>query len=131
MKNFNIQEFVLKFLRFGVAGFIGLMIDFGVTYFFKEVAKAHKYLSSAMGFTISATVNYFINRSWTFHSNDPGVLFQYSKFIVVALIGLAINTTVLYYVHHNRKQNFYVAKLLATGITVFWNFTGNLLFTFS
>jgi len=114
-----------------VAGFIGMTIDFGITYFFKEIVKAHKYLANAMGFVISATANYFINRAWTFHNNDPGILIQYSKFIVVALIGLGINTSVLYYVHHNRKQNFYVAKLMATGITVFWNFAGNLLFTLS
>jgi putative flippase GtrA len=131
VKNFNIQDFIVKFLHFGVAGFIGMVIDFSVTYFFKEVVKAHKYLSNAMGFIISATANYFINRAWTFHNRDPQMLIQYSKFLVVAIIGLGINTGVLYYVHHYRKQNFYLAKLMATGITVFWNFTGNLLFTFS
>jgi putative flippase GtrA len=108
-----------------------MLIDFSVTWFFKEKVKASRYLANAMGFLISATVNFFINRAWTFHNTDPNVMAQYGKFFGVALIGLGINTSVLYISHHKYKLNFYVGKLAATGVTVFWNFLGNLLFTFS
>jgi putative flippase GtrA len=127
----KLQEFIIKFIKFGLVGFMGMLIDFGITYFVKEVVKGHKYLANGLGFAIAATTNYIFNRYWTFHSKNPHIAAEYTQFITVALVGLAINTGVLYYLHHNKKQNFYWAKLVATGITLIWNFGANALFTFA
>ncbi|RYD78890.1 MAG: GtrA family protein [Sphingobacteriales bacterium] len=125
------QEFLIKFIKFGLVGFLGMLIDFGITYFIKEIVKGHKYVANAMGFAIAASTNYILNRYWTFHSKNPHIATEYTQFITVALVGLAINMAVLYYIHHNKKQNFYLAKLIATGITLIWNFGANALFTFA
>jgi putative flippase GtrA len=126
----NYQQLFYKFLRFGVVGAGGTLIDFGITYVSKEIFKAHKYLANALGFSIAATFNYFLNRVWTFHSDNPDIGTEYMEFIAVAVVGLGINTAVLYFLHHNMKMNFYVAKIIATGVTVFWNFVANYLYTF-
>ncbi len=64
------KAFLLKFLKFGVVGFSGLFVDFGFTYLCKEVFKIQKYIANAIGFTIAASSNYFLNRIWTFQSTN-------------------------------------------------------------
>ncbi|MBK8809010.1 MAG: GtrA family protein [Bacteroidales bacterium] len=124
------SEFILKFLKFGVVGGIGFVIDFSLTYLFKEKLKVHKYIANGVGFFVAATCNYVLNRIWTFHSNDPEVALQFVIFLVVSIIGFGINTLFLYLFEIKFKLNFYVAKLLAIGVTMFWNFAINYLYTF-
>ncbi len=127
----QLKEFIIKFIKFGLVGFLGMLIDFGVTYFIKEILKGHKYLANGLGFAIAASTNYILNRYWTFHSKNPNIGTEYTQFIVVSLFGMAINMGVLYYIHNNKKKNFYFAKLVATGVTLIWNFTANAFFTFA
>ena len=65
------KAFLLKFLKFGAVGFSGVLVNFGVTWFFKEVCKLNKYLSNILGFIFAATTNYLLNRWWTFQSTNP------------------------------------------------------------
>ena len=73
MLEFLTREFIYKFIKFGIVGASGMVIDFGTTYVFKEYVKVQKYIANAIGFTIAATTNYFFNRIWTFHSNNPEI----------------------------------------------------------
>jgi putative flippase GtrA len=120
-----------KFLKFGIVGASGMIIDFGLTYLFKEIIKIQKYIANAIGFTAAATTNYFLNRIWTFQSTDPAVTMQFLKFFFVSLIGLGINTLILYILVSKYKKNFYLSKLIAIAVVILWNFTVNLLFTFT
>lgn len=121
---------VSKFLKFGVVGCSGMIIDFGTTYLCKEILRINKFVSNAIGFVIAATSNYFLNRIWTFESSE-GVGVQYLQFMVVSIIGLGINSLVLYLLNEKMRWNFYLSKLFAIGITTIWNFFANLLFTFA
>jgi putative flippase GtrA len=120
---------IFKFLKFGVVGFIGMVIDFSITYLLKEKLKIHRYIANSTGFTIAATSNYFFNRLWTFESNNPKVLVEYGTFIFISLIGLAINNFFLFL--FEKRLKFYWAKLLAIGVTTIWNFFANYYFTFT
>ena len=122
--------FILKFLKFGVVGFSGVFVDFGVTYLFKEVIKINKYVSNALGFICAATSNYILNRIWTFESENADVATEYGKFMLVSVIGLGINSLTLYLLTDKLKWNFYLSKIFAIGAATLWNFFANLLFTF-
>ena len=124
------NNFVLKFIKFCIVGFTGMVIDFGITYLCKEKIKIEKYTSNAIGFTIAASANYFFNRVWTFHSLNPSIAVEYSKFYIIALIGLGINTLIIWLLVSKAKMNFYLSKLLAIGVVTIWNFFANLLYTF-
>ena len=125
------MEIVIKFIKFGVVGFSGLLLDFGVTYLFKEVFKVQKFISNAIGFLTAASSNYFFNRIWTFQSANPEVAMEFGKFFFVSIIGLGINSLVLWVLNTKFKLNFYLAKLLAIIVTTFWNFIANYLYTFT
>jgi putative flippase GtrA len=121
---------LFKFLKFGIVGFTGMVIDFSITFLLKEKFKIHRYISSSAGFTIAASSNYLFNRIWTFSSNNPKILIEYGTFIIVSLIGLAINNLFLYIFEMKFKFRFYAAKLFAIAVTLVWNFLANYYLTF-
>ena len=125
------KALLIKFVKFGLVGFSGLLIDFGLTYLFKEKLKVQKFVANAIGFLTAASSNYVFNRIWTFESSNPEVVVEYGKFLFVSIAGLGINSLVLWVLHEKFKLNFYFAKLLAIVVTTFWNFIANYLYTFA
>lgn len=125
------KAFLFKFIKFCIVGFTGIFVDFGVTSFFKEILKVQKYVANAIGFSTAATTNYFFNRLWTFQSHNPDIAGEFSRFFVIALIGLGINSLIIFILNGKFKWNFYLAKLVATIIVTLWNFLINAYFTFA
>lgn len=122
--------FIYKFLKFCVVGFSGVFIDFGITFLCKEKVRLNKYLSNAAGFVTAATSNYILNRIWTFQSSNEQVATEYGTFMLVSVIGLGINSLVLYLLNEKMRWNFYVSKIFVIGVTTIWNFLANMVFTF-
>ncbi|RFM26604.1 GtrA family protein [Deminuibacter soli] len=124
------EQYVYKFLKFGVVGVMGVVIDFGLTWFFKEKLRWNKYLANVTGFSVAVINNFFFNRFWTFKSTNPNWGLEFGKFALVSTIGLLLNNLCIYIFHQRLKFNFYTAKVFATGIVFVWNFTSNMFFTF-
>ncbi len=122
---------ILKFLKFGLVGFSGLIIDFGVTWICKEKIGMNKYVANGLGFLFGVTNNYFLNKYFTFQNNDPNIGTQFISFLVIAIIGFGLNTVILYLLQKNTKINFYVCKGIVTFIVFFWNFGANNFYTFN
>jgi len=131
LSEFFSGAFLLKFIKFCLVGFSGVFVDFGFTFLFKEVFKVQKYVANAIGFTIAATSNYFLNRIWTFQSSNPHVAQEFSRFFVISLIGLGINSLIIWVMTGKFKVNFYISKLVATVVVTVWNFLINAYFTFA
>ena len=131
VKELLTQAMLYKFLKFCVVGVSGTIIDFGLTWICKEKLKIHKFVANAIGFVVAATSNYFLNRIWTWASHDPQVGVEYVKFFGVSLVGLGLNTLILYLLHEKLKLNFWISKVFATGVVMVWNFLANHYFTFA
>ena len=131
MSEFLSRAFLIKFLKFGIVGFSGLFVDFGITYVCKEWLKIQKYIANSIGFTAAASSNYILNRVWTFRSHDPNIAVEYTEFLIISLIGLAINNFMLWLILTKFKINFYLAKLFAIGVVTVWNFLANYFITFA
>ena len=121
---------LLRFIRFGIVGFSGMIVDFGVTGLCKEKLRWNKYLSNSLGFILAATNNYIWNRLWTFQSESQAVAREYISFVVIAVIGLGLNNLIIYLLHERLHLNFYLSKLIAIGCVTLWNFSMNYVFTF-
>jgi len=131
MTEFFTKSFFIKFLKFGIVGFSGVFVDFGITYLAKEKLKIQKYVANAIGFTTAASTNYILNRIWTFESTNPRIGLEYTEFLIISLIGLAINTFILWLLVSKFRMNFYIAKIFAIAVVTVWNFLANLLITFN
>ena len=121
---------VMRFIRFGIVGASGMIVDFGVTWFCKEKLRWNKYVSNSLGFILAASNNYFWNRLWTFHSESVEIVREYSTFVLIALVGLGLNNLIIWLLHEKAQLNFYLSKLIAIGCVMIWNFSMNYVFTF-
>ncbi len=138
------KPLILKFLKFGVVGASGMVVDFAVLILMRDVVGLPDLWANTVSFTTAATTNYILNRIWTFRSQDKQVGVEYLKFLGVSIIGLGINNGVLYLssllwpeaysssitLLGMNIDVFYIFKLVAIAITTLWNFFGNMLFTF-
>jgi putative flippase GtrA len=131
MSNIFNQAILLKFLKFGAVGFSGVFIDFGITYISKEKLNIPKYVANAIGFIIAASSNYIFNRIWTFESHNPEVAVEFTEFFLISLIGLGLNTLLLWVLVSKFKMNFYFAKIFAIALVTVWNFLANVMITFN
>tara|TARA_B100001564_G_C20532433_1_gene620396 strand:+ start:400 stop:771 length:372 start_codon:yes stop_codon:yes gene_type:complete len=121
---------IIKFIKFCIVGFSGLVIDFIITYISKEKLIIHKYISNSLGFIIAVCTNYYLNRIWTFDSNSTQIFEEYTSFFIISIIGLIINNIFLYLFHEKLGKQFYTSKLIAILLTSFWNFFANYYYTF-
>ena len=134
------RPLITKFIKFAVVGASGAVIDFGLKALCKGIFGIPELLSNAIGFTVAATSNYFLNRVWTWRSTSKEVGIEYAKFFFVSLVGLGLNSLIVFllkdisivprFVETNIDWDFWVAKIIATGIVMVWNFLANNLFTF-
>lgn len=125
------DDFLYTFLKFAIVGFSGMLVNFGVTFLFKEKIGLNKYLSNVIGFVVAATTNYFLHHYWTFNSQNQQMGKEYIQFFIVSVVGVTIDTFVVYVLHDKFKVNFYLSKIFSTGVAMVWNFLANLLFTFA
>lgn len=123
-------DLITKFFKFGVVGASGMVVDFGFTFLLKEKVGIQKYLANAVGFSLAVISNYTFNRLWTFESMNTDVMREFSRFALVAIIGLGINSLVLWFLVSKRKLKFYFSKLIAIAVVMCWNFSVNYYFIF-
>lgn len=129
--SFN-ADFITKFIKFGFVGISGVLVDFSITYFCKEKLNIGKYISNSLGFIMATLSNFYLNQAWTFTDRaHHAISSEFPKFLGFALIGLLINTFVLFLMTERLKFNFYLAKIFAILVVSIWNFLGNYLYTFA
>lgn len=129
---------IRQFIKFCIVGTSSTLIDFSVAniaYYLLSVRPAA--LASVMGFCVAVCNGYFWNSRWTFRDREKGPVHEeFLKFVLVNIIGAALNYSIVSLVllfdksDPHPKLVFNGAKLLATGIVVFWNFYANRHWTF-
>lgn len=80
-----------QFLRFGVVGTVGFVVDTAV--FYALWAALGFYGARALSYLAAATTTWALNRAWTFRGRgaDGGMAAQWGRFVVLNLGGFALN----------------------------------------
>lgn len=121
----------ISLLKFAITGFSGLLIDFSLTWIFKDELHINKFVANSIGFSAAVVSNYFINRYWTFSERKHAeVGRQLSAFIGVSMIGLLLNSGFIYILNERLMVHFYLSKGIAIVLVFFWNFSANYFFVF-
>ena len=123
-------QFIFIFFKFSVSGLCGVLINFFLTFLFKEKLSLNKYLSNSSALTIALFVNFILNRNWTYQVNLEPVYSQFLKFLLVVAVSVFINHFIVYISHKNLKFNFYFSKLIAVALVFIWNFVMHSIYTF-
>jgi putative flippase GtrA len=121
---------LFQFGRFVIAGGIATVVQYAILLALTSSGAVQPLVASSIGFMASATVNYSLNRRFTFRS-DVGYLAGLERFGIIAGAGLALNGVVMAAGMDLAGMNYISAQLVATAVVLLWNFHANRLWTFS
>jgi putative flippase GtrA len=83
-------DMIAQFMRFGVVGLIGLVIDTATVYGLRY--SLGLYGAGLVAYFTSATVNWVLNRIWTFRGLGSGPAHrQWGMFLITNLAGFVLN----------------------------------------
>ena len=127
---------VVRFLRFAVVGAIGAVVDFSILNLGIQVFGLEKWLANTFSFTAAVLSNFTWNRLWTFPESRAQSLWrQFGQFFLVNLVGYGINQGVFlsldrYVFASWGVWGYNLAKAIAIGVVMFWNFGINRIWTY-
>lgn len=116
--------------RYCLVGTSGTILDLGILYALVEYAHLPVIPASIISFVIAAFNNFLWNKIWTFQDRSARVIKQYIKFMIVSVMGLLLNTSILFVAVHLLLIWYVAAKLFASGVILLWNFAINKFWTF-
>jgi putative flippase GtrA len=145
---------LMRFLKFCVVGIIGTAIDFGIFNVLHNILGWDRILSNTLSVTAAIVNNYIWNLYWVYpETRGRQNTKKFIQFVIVSISAWALNTGILWSSerwlfgtrsllsgivgaaaqmvgteHEVLSSN--AAKVLATGIVLFWNFFVNRLWTF-
>jgi putative flippase GtrA len=126
-----------RFVKFSMVGAVGAIIDFGLLNLMRGVYGWPLLWANTLSVCVAIVSNFTWNRLWTYpESRVRKKRKQLPQFVIVNLLGLLINNLIVVgvdallvpYVHEPLSYN--IAKALAIGVVLFWNFGINRLWTY-
>ncbi|MBS7811788.1 GtrA family protein [Roseococcus pinisoli] len=86
------QKTIAQFLRFGVVGVAGFLVDAGVLTVMLW-AGLGPYAGRVVSYLAAASTTFALNRAWTFRTaaRDAPVTAQWGRFVMLNLVGFAAN----------------------------------------
>lgn len=128
---------VTRFARFLTVGAMGTFLDFGLLTVLK-LAGLPTLIANSISFTAGLLNNFTWNRLWTFaDSAQVDWRKQFMQFTLVSLVGLAVNNLIVLSLEGifglwlgSSQWSYLPAKVIATGVVVFWNYFANRMWTF-
>jgi putative flippase GtrA len=125
----DLSSIFWQFCKFAFVGALATSIHYVILTFLVELLQAPLVFSTTVGFAIAAIVNYVCNRRYTFESNTRHTV-ALPKFLIVALLGAALNAGVVSWLDMHVQIHYLVAQACATITVLLWNFTANAIWTF-
>lgn len=108
-----------EFLRFLVVGVISAAIEFSLLFLLKTYIDYR--IANILAFIITNVFTFALTRRYVFTSS--GNKFEEQKLFIVCLAGaLAVNHVILWSLVEFVAMDMRIAKTIAIGVTVIWNF---------
>ncbi len=109
-----------QFLKFAAVGAVATAVQYAVLIALKELAGINPVLGTALGFCVGAVVSYALNRHFTFE-HRPAFGAGLAKFFLAVGVGFFLNVGIVWVL--TQQHVWYLwAAMVATAITLFWNF---------
>ena len=131
------KQEVTRFVRFLTVGAVGTLLDFSILTQLK-LAGMPTLLANSLSFIAGLLNNFTWNRLWTFGNTiKADWRKQFVQFTLVSLVGLVLNNLIVLSLESmlgtllsQPEWGYLPAKVIATGVVVFWNYFANRTWTF-
>lgn len=119
----------MYFIKFLGIGAIATIIQYVIFITLVEFTSLAVVLASALGYGISSIFNYLMNYHYTF-SSDAKHKVASLKFTLVALVGLSLNSILMYLLVGLFEVHYIISQIIVTGVILVINFFAHKLWTF-
>ena len=130
MKFKNLFRNFEQFFKYCVVGTSSALIDLGGLYLLVEYANFSVIPAATISFLVAVVNGYAFNRIWTFKSKASNYQKQFVTFLLVALVGLALNTLFMFLFVEQIRIWYMFAKVLTSILVLGWSFLANRYWTF-
>lgn len=121
---------LIRLLKYAIIGATGTLAHYAVLIGMVESGMtSDPVVGSGTGAVIGAVINYFLNYRFTFRSRHSHMS-ALPKFLIIAAVGVALNTIVMAMLMETTSWNYVVNQLIATALTMLFTFATNSAWTF-
>ena len=109
-----------QIIKFCFTGGLCTVIDFGVLFVLTELIGLSYIVSNIISVSLSTIINYILSRDVVF--NFSNTLKNFIVFVVLSIIGLAINEGLIILCVNVFMIDYKIGKVLATGVVMCFNY---------
>ena len=117
------QKLMKQIIRFAAVGGSAFVIDYGILFVLNSFLGVDHLIASAISFSVSVIYNYVLSTLWVFDVDESqSKSQQLTVFMVLSIIGLAINELIMWICVNNLGMLVMVGKIIATAVVMVYNF---------
>lgn len=124
----KLKKTIFQLIKFGIVGVVAAIVDVGVLVALRELLKLDVLLSSAVSFSVSVVVNYFLSMRFVFKGKKQGVLREFVIFVVLSVGGLGLNQLIMWLGVKFLPLHYLGVKLFAMIFVPVYNFVTRKIF---
>ncbi|WP_302623843.1 GtrA family protein [uncultured Clostridium sp.] len=125
-----INDGVIRFIKFGMVGVINTLVNW-IIFFILNALGMYYILANIIAYILGTVNSYLWNTLWVFKYKDKTSTETTIKFIILNLIGLGLNTGILYVLVDLCNLNKFIGLVTTTAIVMIINYIVNKLWVFS
>ena len=125
-----INDDLIRFIKFGMVGVLNTLVNW-VIFFILNALGMYYILANIIAYILGTVNSYLWNTLWVFKYKDKASTETTIKFIILNLIGLGLNTGILYVLVDLCNLNKFIGLVITTAIVMIINYIVNKLWVFS
>ncbi len=116
------NNLIKQIIKFGIVGGLAFLIDYGIYTLLISVFNVYYITSSIISFTLSVIFNYILSIKWVFDVTKKQGVKEFAIFVILSVIGLVLNSLILYLSVELGHIHKLIGKIIATAIVMVYNF---------
>ena len=129
LKEFIKNNDLIKLIRFSIVGVGNTLVNWGI-FFILNAFGVYYIISNIIAYIIATINSYIWNSLWVFKYGQGLNINTSVKFFILNLVGLTVNTTIMYILVDILNFNKFIALVIASVLVVMMNYTINKLWVF-
>lgn len=123
---------MIQFIRYVFVGGMAFVVDYGALFLLAHFAGLHYLLAASLSYLLGMVCNYLISVNWVFHfRREAQWQREFIIFFLIGIAGLILNGLAISLLVEALGVPYMVAKLVAAGVILFFNFGARKLLLFS
>lgn len=125
----TLENGINKFIKFGLVGVLNTLINW-IIFAVLNFVGVYYIVANVIAYAIATANSYIWNSKWVFKYNGKDKKETTIKFVILNLIGLALNTAILYFLVDILLFNKLIGLVITTVIVMVINYIVNKIWVF-